>query len=505
MRFVAVAASLAVVILFWLGHVDAHSRTESRARFAAPSPKKHVAVPPTIEVVSELTHKAQTDAPQAPLKQTWAVRFVGSDNKPATPTPVHHRVVLGEKWKTIKPADAIYKIPAERGFLKYGQHEWTIEKPHTVLRLKQLIPLTVEWIRFDTNELLGTATVGHVDKIEGSATRSLDEIRSEAFFIPSWTVNEPISCYARKAHYVWPVFPWAKVTVRVIGPDGPVAGAEIGEAGFSDTLSVEGGTLSPRSHEGLCIRARGNSDAEGKIAVQGVPLIVGEKLIIQATKGDRSGNASITLKPSGEHKLVVRLRPSETALGYWSHGHAHSDDRVPRHSATATGSVVVYVRRHSGLPGAGARIVLTNRRWHHVTRANAEGRALFEDVADGTFQVKLDEPGLLQTTVDVTVRSRQRTAVVLREHAGWQLTVRVLDHHGEPVAGAGVAATGFTKLVDGVQILGPHATDARGVVIIEPISPEAELFLNVTHGTRVGALWAKRDTPDVVVRLHKPR
>jgi hypothetical protein len=155
-------------------------------------------------------------------------------------------------------------------------------------------------------------------------------------------------------------------------------------------------------------------------------------------------------------------------------------------------SVVATALRRDGRPAARCVVQLMPLEPHRrffSGRTDAQGRIRWTSVSAGAFALELREPGLVPTSVVVTIEAGVENVVALREQPGATVDVVVQDERGDGVPFAELrvkqpSEQEWIDLVDGVQRLDPFV-DVRGRRVLENVEP-GEVSIEAIYADRKG-------------------
>ncbi len=259
--------------------------------------------------------------------------------------------------------------------------------------------------------------------------------------------------------------PWT-VTGRVVGPDGPVAGARVRAPAHGSLGSVEGGPDDPSTT---------STDAAGAFVLRGAHALRGGRVLASAEGLGAVASPDLEVAP-GETRAIGDLilrRPDPVAL------RLVDGDGVPARGVVVTGSPALApttvltgedgLARFEGPPGPA---------WFQAGGGGYLGKRIgpVEIVAGG-----LAEP------VDVALER------------GAEVAGRVTDEAGRALPAVPVAAFG-----DGNAGGGWGMTDGEGRYVVRGVPPASPLTVRVTHPSyetaiRTGVAPGARDA-DLVLR-----
>lgn len=376
----------------------------------------------------------------------------------------------------------------------------------TVVRVRDAIPVVVRYVDAWDHRLLGaeatTWTSGRALVYDPRPTAKWPDHVDPVYD----TVR---ACRGTKSVLlVVPVERRLRLQVSVRGADGaPAAGARV-RARVADGRPEDV-----------------TADADGRIPATSwtrLPWIPGDQVVVAAesVRGGSTGKARVPLgAKSSEVEAIVVLtnqgsslddeiaaERSDTWVGLGVGGDGESD--APR------ARLRVLVRRRDGRPVGDASVAagpaaLDGRFTYEST--DAEGVASFASVPAGKLVVWLLEPGLVPTSVGVTLVPEEKREIVLEEAPARSLLVRVVDGQGRPVPSARIEVPGlgpgrgfappgweYVLVVSSVHHT-PIVTDITGTVRLEGLPARVSRVV-ARRGGRSGVA-EPGDESEVTIRL----
>jgi hypothetical protein len=337
-----------------------------------------------------------------------------------------------------------------------------------------------------------------------------------------------VSRRAERLRVVEPLRREADIRVRVVDTAGrPVAGACVVEAlrggGPPGIVAFE----APPPEEELpepepevpeeaddvrtrVPRARSSpSGADGWLRVRGVPHLLDERYWIVLGKGGSEAFVDVLLGSFGDrHSVeatlpVASCRPLTTNSAIGLCGGCGGVYRGGRHRRVAPATLELLVRLRDGRMGAGLEVVVGGR----TGVTDGSGRARFEGLRPGTYDVRVDDPDFLWSEAQVDLREGEWRAFVLSEGPGWTARALLLDSMGRPVPYARVgvlsnAPVPYLRVEGGVQDL-VFLTDARGEIRL-PDLHHAPVSLDFLYGSRSASATLCESDPHATVMLPAP-
>ncbi len=377
----------------------------------------------------------------------------------------------------------------------------------------------------------------------GSFTYELPRIAASPWYPPEWAVHiETGSGFADAVivpgglgmglesgeHNLAPCFVSQYTTtlevVAMIGPEAPIRLRALESNGMPlEGAEVEGVTLEgllPPIANGprLSFRAA-PAGKDGVIEIRGLPFHEGETVVVVSSnglKGDARRIRATTLalsrdRPTKPVDVRVTARPPTLqggiGVGGSGGGRSRHDPYTPYAGPEKPATLALTVRRLDGTPAADALVTL--RKPRTGKRTDAEGRVTFPGLPPGKVRFTLLEVGLVATLGSADLEAGTTAEVTLKENAGSDVRVHVIDKEGRPVPFATIRygwLHGYpvARVTDGVQPLTLHA-NAKGVTTIEDIPPLVRWHVVATLGRRRGtAAFAEGQETPVTVTLSDP-
>jgi len=241
--------------------------------------------------------------------------------------------------------------------------------------------------------------------------------------------------------------------------------------------------------------------------VRGVPDLLGEQYRICASKDDAQGYASVLLRDFGErHTCEIRIAPvpSEVpVLGLGGGAGGSMRGRGGRRVLRAPATLEVVVVCRDGSMGAGLRV----RAGSTEKTTDAFGRATFEGVQPGIYDIAVNDPDFTWSAASAELAAGERRTFVLSERLGWTAHVLLLDSEGRSVPFASVlvssgAPVPYLRVVDGIQDL-VFFTDANGEIRL-PDMHHAQVQLTFRYGSRSESVTLEESEPYATVQLPPP-
>ncbi len=450
--------------------------------------------------------------------KTWAVRFVGRDQKPAVPSDVKFRSESGDET-VIKPTGEVFLITPTPGTISYGKRTWPVRESETVIVLDEMIPFVVKFVDAQTGVVIEERRRGHIDArryVPTWGTKFGPPLKDRWMEPASWWNPYPVVASVPSMERFVPAFPYAKIVLRVRGPQGAEAGVEVSHARLVRLVRPfagpkSGGLIGAQefdrpswsridSFDG----ASGTSDTDGVLIVSGVPLIHGEVLELSLTRESQRTVVKVALRFDQSIDQDVwfgentRTPPSSYVADYFE----EEEEALDEDEETG-GSLAIQVSRVSGEPARNARVVLRADGWE-AKHTDVSGFVAFDSLPPGKYEVTLEEPGILFTKETVTVGKLTHTNVTLREPKGWSTRIRVVDKERRPVVAAHVRVNpagylGYVDVRDGVQRIN-HLTGRDGELEIGPLPP-GTLRVQVLFGTLVVSERIRQGKEETVIVL----
>ncbi len=166
-------------------------------------------------------------------------------------------------------------------------------------------------------------------------------------------------------------------------------------------------------------------------------------------------------------------------------------------------SLTVLLLRRDGRPAAGAALRLSgpvSRR----ARAGPDGRATFDRLPAGVFEVATVEPGLVHASASVRLDQGTALSLDLLEPMGWTGTVTLLDEEGRPVPFAALeieqeCGAPYAVLEGDLQVDGLF-TGPLGCATLRELS-SGQAIVTARFGSRVARATIHPASPLAILRL----
>ena len=259
--------------------------------------------------------------------------------------------------------------------------------------------------------------------------------------------------------------------------------------------------------------------ALNRLRLRGVPYVAGAMLRLRVGVEEVDDHRVVlaAVRLAEPTRLVVRLphpdgyeppdepfqMPGDSVIGVGG----RADEVVV---SPPRGTLDLQVLRRDGNPAAHATVSLRYLEEGHRSRGgnwelDAEGRRLVQRLYEGTWRVRIHEPGLVQTAQVCEITATETTRVRLREGNGGTVRLRVVDPAGRPLPFAKFRLRDWMwrDLYDGVQRVDPYV-GPLGTRTLHHVSPDMDLDVLAWYAGGRGTTEVRVDegeTIDVTVEV----
>ena len=316
---------------------------------------------------------------------------------------------------------------------------------------------------------------------EGEARRYPDPLRRSR-------LDRVLSRFATSFRVIEPLRREARVALRVLRPDGTPAAVEDGLFVFYLGVDLEPIIDTAALSNALLLRGFGH--------------LAGEPLTVRASVDMMSASGSVDLRADAADVPLLELELEPGGGGGSSSGFTgrYGCGRKLT-SGGGSGRIDVTVLGRNDLPLAD---VFVDGGAAGGGRTDAQGRLVLEGVPEATWRLRLIEPGIGFTEMDVRVDDGACVAVTLREGPSYPLSLDVRDETGAPARFARIEVlpergAPWVHLVDGVQTL-TVMTDESGRCDL-PDLPWVDVKVRALFGSRSAEVTLEPGADHVSLQL----